>query len=44
MSGVDPKTGEPWPTLLKYGSPSILPDVKEPGPSKDKKVLIYVVI
>ncbi|KAG0504292.1 hypothetical protein KC19_N045900 [Ceratodon purpureus] len=34
---VDPKTGEPWPTLLKYGSPSILPDVKEAGPSKDKK-------
>jgi len=39
----DSKTGEPWPTLLKYGNPSIIPDVKEVGPSKDEgKVIIYL--
>ena len=30
----EPKSGEPWPTLLKYGNASVLPDEKGAGPSK----------
>lgn len=33
---VEPKPGEPWPSLLKYGNASILP-TKPPGPSKSTK-------
>lgn len=39
----DLQTSEPWPTLLKYAAPSIIPDVKETQESRNrKKVHVYI--
>ncbi|XP_073387346.1 28 kDa inner dynein arm light chain, axonemal isoform X2 [Physcomitrium patens] len=37
LSNTYLQTSEPWPTLLKYAAPSIIPDVKETQESKNRK-------